>query len=354
MIRKFRPLFMALCTLILVIGGVAFFSQSASAASNGWLVKCFHSHDNLDDPIKFPNQQGLSHQHEYFGNTTTQYNSTYASMIAGSTNCGTVADTSGYWFPSLQRNGVTYNAAGSYGGRATRQEFYYRENNISSSYHIEAFPPNFGMIQGYAAATSVADANAHGAKIGSEIYWGCSDNSEPGKMTAPIDCPIGIITLHIQFPNCWDGFMPPPGAPIDMIGTGHVKYPSSSTCPVGYGHALPRLIERTEYPVGTSSSGITLGNMGMQTYGAHADFWNTWQQAGLQGLVDRCLNGNIDCGTDPVAPTGPAATVAPATSSAVVTSSAPATSSAPVTSGAPVTTSVAPSPSPSVSTSGCG
>jgi hypothetical protein len=52
---------------------------------------------------------------------------------------------------------------------------------------------------------------------------------------------------------------------------------------------------RTEYPVGTDSSGITLSSG--PYYTAHGDFWNTWDQQKLDDLVADCLNTSTDCGT---------------------------------------------------------
>jgi hypothetical protein len=76
-----------------------------------------------------------------------------------------------------------------------------------------------------------------------------------------------------------------------------MRFPKSGACPAGFRVALPRLIARFEYRVGTNSSGITLASG--QTYTAHADFWNTWRQTALVSLVDRCLNRDVDCGTNP-------------------------------------------------------
>jgi Domain of unknown function (DUF1996) len=149
------------------------------------------------------------------------------------------------------------------------------------------------MIQGYADATSIADANAHGAKWGSEMYWGCSDNNPDQKFTSLVNCATGIITLHIGFPSCWDGVI----VDGDAISSGHVKFSSGGTCPSGFQRKLRRLIQRLKYPVGTSSSGITLASG--PTYTAHADFWNTWDQTKLSALTANCLNKNIDCGTNP-------------------------------------------------------
>jgi hypothetical protein len=64
-------------------------------------------------------------------------------------------------------------------------------------------------------------------------------------------------------------------------------------CPAGFSHALPRLIIRTEYPVGAGGR-ITLSSGPKFT--AHGDFRNTWDQAKLASLVDRWLNAGRDCG----------------------------------------------------------
>ena len=264
-------------------------SASASGGAGGWITICSYDHSAPDDPIVFPGQPGASHLHDFLANRSTTAMSGYSDMLAAPTTCGTAADKAGYWAPALYRNGVKVPPKGSYAtGGATRNSFYYRADNVNASYHITAFPANFRMLAGNAKATSEADS----PKLGKEIYWGCSNNSPDVKAKAPISCPTGAITLHVGFPNCWDGVVTPNETP-------HLRYPSSYTCPAGFTTVLPRVIFRLEYPVGTSASGITLSSGAYYT--AHADFWNTWDQAGLQRLVDRCLNAHKDCGNNPVA-----------------------------------------------------
>src|SRR5260370_12558621 len=67
----------------------------------GWLLMCTYSHSNFDDPIIHPGVPGASHEHDYFGNNSTDANSTYTSMTAATTTCVTQSDTSGNWQPSL-------------------------------------------------------------------------------------------------------------------------------------------------------------------------------------------------------------------------------------------------------------
>jgi hypothetical protein len=48
-----------------------------------------------------------------------------------------------------------------------------------------------------------------------------------------------------------------------------------------------------QYPV-AGGSDVELTSMGQ--YSGHADFMNVWQQAGLERLVDYCLNALRVCG----------------------------------------------------------
>ena len=263
-------------------------TSSSSSVDGGWLVQCPFSHSLPDDPIVFPLQPGASHLHDFFANTTTDANSTYASMTfsPATTTCPAASDdSSGYWAPALYKNGVKVNAADppdpSHGA-----QFYFRKSNLKAGTVIRSFPPDFRMIAGNMHATSESD-NPY---LGREIYYGCSDNSESGKPTAPINCSTGIISLHVGFPNCWDGVN------IDSPDhKSHVVYPSSGLCPADHPVGLPRLIMRFEYPIGTDSSGISLSSG--PYYTAHGDFWNTWNQERLNTLVAQCLNTSTDCGT---------------------------------------------------------
>ena len=61
---------------------------------------CGSSHRRQDDPIVFQNQPGVSHMHEFFGNRTTNAQSTLTSLRAGTTNCDPVSDKSAYSVPT--------------------------------------------------------------------------------------------------------------------------------------------------------------------------------------------------------------------------------------------------------------
>jgi Domain of unknown function (DUF1996) len=257
--------------------------SAIARSTGGWLLKCDYSHSLPDDPILFPGQPGASHSHDFLANSTTNAASSYGSMTVGATTCSaTSGDTAGYWAPSLYKHGVKIDPAGT----NVREQFYYRKDNLKAGAVIQPFPADFRVIAGHSRATSEAE----NPSLGRELYWGCSDNSETGKPKAPINCATGIITVHVGFPNCWDGV-----STDSPDHQSHVVYPSSGVCPADHPVPLPRLIVRLEYPVGPDSSGITLSSG--PYYTIHSDFWNTWDQTKLVDLVERCLNTNTDCGT---------------------------------------------------------
>lgn len=305
--------------------------QTAAAATGGWLDRSTdhgastYTRSLMDDPIVFPGQPGATHLHDFFC-TAPDANSTYASIANGPTKCPN--DTGSYWAPALYRKGVKIDPIEP-SGEYVREQIYYRGDNVYAT-TITPFPADFRLIAGNSHAMSVAD----NPMLGHEIYWGCSDNSESGKPTAPINCASGIISLHYGFPNCWDGVQ------THTNDTPHVVYPSSGKCPATNPIPLPRLILRFEYPVGTDSSGITLASG--PTYTAHADFWNTWNQPTLEYLVDNCLNKGTDCGTNPTIPSSlssPTASPTPTSSStSSTTTTPPPASSSPATSSSPTPT----------------
>ena len=66
-----------------------------------FVVACDWSHASFDDPIVHAGMEGMSHRHEFFGNTTTDADSTYESLLAGDTSCAQKLDRAAYWVPSL-------------------------------------------------------------------------------------------------------------------------------------------------------------------------------------------------------------------------------------------------------------
>src|SRR5207248_2767644 len=146
--------------------------------------------------------------HDFFGNTTTDANSTAASLHAGGTTCSTADDTSGYWEPTMYFHDVIRHAV--------RVSVYYVGNG-----NTIPVPDGLQMIAGNAHATSPPPVGI--------VNWSCGENTP--KSTRPYDCtpylsehPNGV-TAMVKFPSCWDA---------DGVTRDHVVYRSRGACPEGF------------------------------------------------------------------------------------------------------------------------
>jgi hypothetical protein len=258
--------------------------RSAHAAgSAGWKNHCDWSHSAPDDPIVKPGEPGAAHLHDFFGNRSTDARSSYDSMVSASTACDMPADTGSYWVPALYKDGKKIDPRGFMLGDNISNTFYYRDSGTDLP--EVPFPADLRMIAGNAHAKS----EAGNAIYGEEIYWQC-ENGDTTHRRYPADCPTGIVVLKVHFPTCWDGSL------THQDDTASMRFKVKNSCPAGW-KAVPELILRLEYPVGTDSSGIALPSGPVWT--AHADFWNTWHQPTLAKLTRDCLGAGVDCGTDP-------------------------------------------------------
>lgn len=236
-----------------------------------FVSRCAFSHRAPDDPIMFPGRPGLSHNHTFVGNTTTNASSTLASLLGGGTTCQRPGDTAAYWMPTLFVDGHAVTP--------TFAQIYYRR---ASTNHVEAFPPGFRMIAGNVKATTPQPLRV--------TYWNCgADGGVAPSSTVPT-CPDAgrhALRLHVNFPSCWDG------KNLDSSDhQSHVTYPVGRRCPSRFSHALPAISLIYSYPV-TGAGNVSLASG--SPISAHADFFNAWQQRDLQALVDGCLNALRHC-----------------------------------------------------------
>jgi hypothetical protein len=244
---------------------------------------CPADHSAPDDPIVYPNQPGVSHLHDFFGNRSTNAFSTEASMRAGTTTCPVGADTAGYWSPAGYLNGVRLPPV--------RVKAYYL--NLSTTAAVET-PPAIQMVAGVHDAASAADNPRQ--------YWNCAGNTPLSDH--PYDCSgysPGDVVAGVDFPNCWNG---------SGLARTDVSYPVTvgGACPVGFEHVLPTISLRVHFGIKDPCAGATpcgpddpdtnveISLASGPYYTFHADFWNTWDPAALDGLVGSCLNQHQACG----------------------------------------------------------
>ena len=237
-----------------------------------FIGSCRFSHEAPDDPIVYPQKPGLSHDHTFVGNTTTNAFSTVDSLLSGSTTCRRPGETAAYWMPTLLVDGSPVMPEGA--------TIYYRRRTLSA---VTAPPSGFKMIAGSSAATSPQSMQV--------TFWNCGLNAGVSPSSTPLACPAGRgngLRLHVTFPSCWNGIT------LDSPDhKAHVAYPTNGRCPSGFDTAIPQISLIYRYPVSGEHT-FELASKGV--YSAHADFFNAWNQTTLERLVDTCLNALRHCG----------------------------------------------------------
>jgi hypothetical protein len=260
----------------LATGGSSMPVRQASPPLNGvnFISVCGFSHQAFDDPIVFPRRPGASHNHTFVGNTSTDADSTLATLRAAGTTCQRRTDTAAYWAPTLVAQGVAQTPVAA--------EIYYRR---LADARLKPFPPGLRMIAG----------NSHAVAPQSILvtYWDCGDLSDVPRGSAVPPCGDGAtLRLRVNFPDCWDG------KHLDSANhKSHMAYSAGGKCPRGHPVAMPAisLIYRFVMPSGANPADLFLASGGQ--YSGHADFINSWNQAALKKLVNTCLNRYRHCGT---------------------------------------------------------
>ena len=251
-------------------GTVVAHPAAATETSNGlFIVRCKFSHQKQVDPIITPGPSGTrsGHMHDFFGNRSVDSNSTYQSASTASTTCGLLADTAGYWSPSLVApNGALIKPRAMFA--------YYRNRPVRYGTTV-AFPRDFRLVAG-------------GVGTYPHSGWSCEQDAK-NLVPTPPSCGSKLLVLHVKFPNCWDGVR------TDSADhRSHTAYPQNDRCPSSHPVKVPEIFLHVRYPRGVSGSSYRLSD---GTQAPHADFWNVWKQDALEGLVRRCLNAGVNCGT---------------------------------------------------------
>ena len=250
---------------------------AAPAPSTGtqgarFVTRCTYSHTLSDDPIVHPNQPGASHSHDFFGNKTTDAFSTLASLTKGGTTCLNQKDKSGYWVPSLTVDGQMV--------RPSFTNVYYQ--SAGKPYRtIKTIPRGLKVVAGDAMAIAPQSLKV--------VSWNCgADETDVGMTAAPPTCPKPTLTIHVNFPDCWNG--------KDLDSSDHKSHLAyhgkHGACPAGYPVPIPRVRVNVHYPT-TGGPGVALASGGQ--YSGHADFFNAWNAKELRRLVRVCINAGRQC-----------------------------------------------------------
>ena len=240
-------------------------SPSASAVLS-FTVRCPFSHTDTVDPIVMPGMKGMSHQHEFFGNTSTNEKSTTQSLLAAPTTCAKGSqfidgnDHSAYWVPSLYQDGK----------RIQPTAIYASYTQLSSSSGVASpFQNGFKAVSGLTSQS---------------VQWGCTSVDTQSLVTKTIDdVPTCQAPQHLfartSFANCWSGLSMDP---IDHSShlENQVKVNGRLQCPPTNPIKVPLLTLNVQYPVATiTNAGVSLASGKPATF--HADMFQAWTNDGL-------------------------------------------------------------------------
>jgi hypothetical protein len=249
----------AAVTVLAVLGAAPAASAVSATEARGasFSVRCDFSHRASDDPIVFPGKPGAAHSHDFFGNESTDANSTYESMLKAGTTCTRPLDTAGYWMPTVRWNGQIL--------KPDRAVFYYRAGGKDHR-KVKPFEGGLKMI------------------TDSHIKWRCGRRNDSDR--APRRCTNNVLGVRFTFPDCSNGKLDSHDHMAHMAYAerihGEIRCPHSHPIPV------PVLVMNVTFPLPTSRGPVRLSSGGPAT--AHADFFNAWNQGELRRLVSECIN----------------------------------------------------------------
>ena len=228
----------------------------------GFVVDCTFSHSATVDPIVMPGHTGMSHLHEFFGNTTTNESSTGATLLAGFTTCNDSSDLSAYWVPALFQDGVRVAPIGArvmYEGRGA---------------DVTAFPAGFMAVAGRTDQTAAWGCAAPGQRL----TLGTSVASVP-------TCATGSrLVAQINFPQCWDWSSLDSADHISHLVFGTSSAGQATVCPADHPVRVPQVRIAVTYPAAaTGGSGVTLSSGAASTL--HADIFEAWAGNSLQNRI---------------------------------------------------------------------
>ena len=241
-------------------------------AGVNFISTCRFSHRAGDDPIVFPGLAGVSHDHSFVGNVSTNAFSTLATLRAAGTTCQRPRDTAAYWMPTLLVSGAVVEPAGA--------TIYYRRHTLAVT---QPFPVGLKVVAGNSHATEQQDLRV--------VFWNCGVEGGIARSTTPPTCPdarAAGLRLHLSFPDCWNG------KSLDSADHhSHMAYSERGVCPAGYPVPVPAITVIFRYPT-TGGPTSTLASGGQLS--GHADFFNAWNQTALARLVTTCLDALRHCG----------------------------------------------------------
>jgi hypothetical protein len=264
--------------------------EEPSPTGANFVVRCGFSHRAQVDPI-VDFGKTAHHMHDFFGNTTTNANSTLESLRAAAsrsdhgTTCEprpgtTFGDTAAYWIPKVSWKDSRRTTA-----LKANQTFFYYRAGLKNPADVKPYPPGLKIV----------------TVQGKNVEWRCQNGT--WSTTPPTQCSNGKLVVRIFFPDCLavnSSGQPltdtDPNDPNAIPHRSHMVDAGSAGCPPSHPYPVPRLQTNFQFPIPTTRGKPTLSSGAHSTM--HADFFNAWQEGTLEDLVARCINKAPFSGTN--------------------------------------------------------
>jgi hypothetical protein len=253
--------------------------QETIPTDANFVVRCGFSHRAQVDPIV---SRGVKshHMHDFFGNTTTNANSTYATLRAGGTTCSKPGDTAAYWIPTVK----WIDSRGTTRLTASQGLFYYRLADKNPTVDVKPHPANLKIV----------------TVQGSNVEWRCFNGT--WSTTPPAQCSNGKLVVRTKFPDCIA--LDANGRPLrdsadhrSHMVDAVLQANGERLCPSTHPYAVPRFQINAQFPIPTTRGTPMLASGEYSTM--HADFFNAWDQPALNDLVNRCINAGPFSASNP-------------------------------------------------------
>jgi hypothetical protein len=271
-------------------------TEQAPVKSEGaFRISCLPSHMNNDDPMVFPNQQGATHHHTYYGNTSVDYKTNLDSVATtGNSTCnGGTMNRSAYWHPTMIDTSTNAPVLPDQG-----VIFYYKNGWVPANL-VTVPPAKLRMLAGNPRAVNASEASA--AKYVCINYATQNSNGMPWQKTIPNCGTDTYLQMVVEFPQCWDGLN------LDSPNhKDHMAYPgpdfgTANRCPTSHKVPIPVITLNMNYKIQYNGQAAkwrlasdNYANTSPGGYSGHADWVNGWDQPTLTGIVRNCLNPSKD------------------------------------------------------------
>jgi hypothetical protein len=208
----------------------------------------------------------------------------------------TFGDTAAYWIPTVSWT----DSRGKITPLEANQTFFYYRAGLKDPVDVQPQPDGLKIV----------------TVQGKNVQWRCM-NTGTWSTKPPSRCDNGKLVVRVMFPDCLAVAKDEQGQPIidpttgkqiplldspdhrsHMVDSVRPENALKDKCPSTHPYPVPMLQTNIEFPIPPGTRGTVKLSSGAYTT-MHADFFNAWDQARLEHLVDTCLNNEPFTTTNP-------------------------------------------------------